>query len=126
MISWPDPIEAISRPPITGSNWSPDAVGLAPFTTWRNSGRYVTDPKSAKPTISPTRLVVTKTLLRKSESGSTGSAARRSANTNAQRLTTPITPSPTISGEPHAYSEPPRVVSSTIALRPAASSPVPR
>ena len=102
MISWPDPIEAISRPPITGSSWSPDAVGLAPFTTWRKSGRYVIEPNSANPMISPTRLVVVKTLLRNSPSGSTGSAARLSASTKPTSETAPITPSPTICADPQA------------------------
>ena len=44
--------------------------------------------------IRPTRLVVVKTLLRKSPSGSTGSAARLSARTKPTRETAPITARP--------------------------------
>ena len=83
------------------------------------------DPNSAKPMISPTTLVTTNTRLENSRIGSTGSAARRSAHTNAASSTTPTTPSPTISGEPQPWLWP-SVVSSTIALSPAASSAIPR
>ena len=36
---WPEPIEVISRPAISGRICRPEPVGLAPLTTCRNSGR---------------------------------------------------------------------------------------
>ena len=35
----PEPIEVINSPPINGRICRPEPVGLAPFTTCRNSGR---------------------------------------------------------------------------------------
>ena len=49
----------MSIPPINGSICSPDPVGVAPFTTCRKSGRYVTDPKSDTPTIPPIAAAMT-------------------------------------------------------------------
>src|SRR5215203_865700 len=70
-------------PPISGSISSPEPVGVAPFTTWRKSGRYVTDPNIAKPTTSATIDVTVNARFANSRSGSTGSAARRSTSTKA-------------------------------------------
>src|SRR5512133_3803842 len=53
-------------------------------------------------------------------SGTTGSAARPSTNTNAPRSATPSTSSPTIWPEPHAHVVPPRLVKSTSADSPPA------
>ena len=39
LMSCPEPIDVTSMPPIIGSIWSPEAVGVDPFATWRNSGR---------------------------------------------------------------------------------------
>jgi len=38
-MTWPEMIDVISRPPITGSSWSPEAVGESPRTTCWKSGR---------------------------------------------------------------------------------------
>jgi hypothetical protein len=99
VITCPDTIEVASRPPITGSSWSPDSVGLSPRTTCWNSGRNVSAPNSAKPTTSPTALVTTNTRLRNSAGGSTGSEARRSATAKPARASTASTPSPTMNAE---------------------------
>src|ERR687888_585681 len=68
----PAVIDVTSIPPIIGNSSSPDAVGLAPRTIWRKSGRYVMEPNIAKPTMSPTALLTTKTRLRKRCGGGTG------------------------------------------------------
>ena len=122
---WPEAIEVRSRPPITGSSASPEAVGESPRTVCWNSGRNVSAPNSAKPTTIPTALVTTKTRLRKSAGGRIGSAARRSTNTSATRQSTPRTPSATISIESQSNEFPPSVVSRMIALSPVASRTVP-
>jgi hypothetical protein len=83
-------------------------------------------PKSAKPTMKPIALVTVKVRLRKSSSGTTGSAARPSTSTNAPRSATPSTSSPTIWLEPHAHVVPPRLVKSTNADSPPASNAAPR
>jgi hypothetical protein len=36
---WPDPIDTISSPAISGRTWTPDSVGEKPRTTWKNTGR---------------------------------------------------------------------------------------
>ena len=90
-----------SRPPISGRIWSPEPVGLAPLTTCRNKGRYVTEPNNAKPTIRPIALVTVNTRLANSRGGSTGSAAPRSTTTNSTSRTIAAEPSVTINGEPH-------------------------
>ena len=87
---------------------------------------YVTEPNSAKPTMKPTRLATLKTRLRKSESGRIGSLATLSASTNPTDSATPQAISATIGADPHAYVEPPRLVYSTIAVSPPASSAIPR
>ena len=92
----------MSSPAIRGRIWSPELVGLAPSTTWRNSGRYVTDPNRAKPTTRPIALVTLKTRSRNRWGGSTGSAARRSTSTKLTMRTTASTPSPMICGDPQA------------------------
>ena len=99
---WPETIDEISRPPITGSSCRPDAVGLSPRTTCWKSGRYVSAPKSAKPTTRPTVLQTTKTRLPNSDGGRIGSFAWRSTKTKATSATMPRTPMPTISGEPQS------------------------
>ena len=38
-IIWPDPIDTISSPAISGRIWTPDSVGETPLTTWKNTGR---------------------------------------------------------------------------------------
>ncbi len=85
----------------------------------------MTDPNSANPTISPTPLVTANTRLPNSRGGSTGSAARRSACTNATVSTIAATPSPIGTAEIHLYEVPPSVHISTSALRAAASRPAP-
>ncbi len=123
---WPEAIDAISTPAITGTSCSPDSVGVAPRTTCWNSGRYVSAPNSAKPTTRPIALVTTNTRLRNSSGGSTGSAARCSTAMNPISATTAAIPRPTMNAESQAYDVPPSVVISTIELSDTASSTVPR
>ena len=126
MISCPLPIEVRSTPAISGSSCSPLEVGDAPLTICWYCGRYVTAPNSEKPTTSPIRLQTVNTRLRNSDSGITGSAARRSTSANSARVTTAPIPSPTTTGEPQAYWVPPHVVRRTMHTTPADSSAVPR
>ena len=37
-ISWPLPIDVIRTPSIIGVSWSPERVGLSPWTIWRKTG----------------------------------------------------------------------------------------
>ena len=123
---WPDAIEVISRPPITGSSCRPEAVGERPRTVCWNSGRNVSAPKSAKPTTSATALVTTNTRLRNSAGGRIGSAARRSTNASATMRGHADEPDARRSAaEAQSYVFPPSVVSRMIALSPTASSTVP-
>jgi hypothetical protein len=101
-MSWPLPIEVMSRPRISGSNSRPERVGDAPVTICRKSGRYVVAPKSAKPTMKPIAAATVKTRLENRLIGSTGSAARFSTGIKSAVATTATTPRPTICHEPHA------------------------
>ena len=95
-ISWPLTIDETSSPAIIGVSSSPERVALEPFTTCRNSGRYVTAPKSAIPTMKPMAAETAKIRLRKSVSGRIGSAARDSIHRNAGTSTSASTISATI------------------------------
>src|SRR6185437_14961403 len=125
LMSCPETIDVTSMPTIIGSISSPDAVGLTPFTTWRNTGKYVTEPNNAKPTISPMTDVTVNVLSRKSRSGSTGSAARRSTSTNTINPVTAAAINPSTSDELQAYDEPPTSDTSVSAVRKTASKPAP-
>ncbi len=86
--------------PITiGSMCTPDMVGETPCTTWRKVGRYVIEPNMAKPTTNPITEQSANVRTLKSRSGSTGSAARRSTNTNGTSSAAPSAPSPMICHE---------------------------
>ena len=38
-MTWPELIETISSPAISGSRYTPEMVGEMPRTTWKNAGR---------------------------------------------------------------------------------------
>src|SRR5437773_9270427 len=114
VIRLPLRIDVTRGPPMSGVSSRPERVGLEPFVTCRYSGRNVIAPKSAKPTMKPTALVVANVLLRKSESGRIGSSARLSTKTNAGTRTILARISATICGDPHAQVVPPRLVKRTI------------
>jgi hypothetical protein len=126
VIRLPLKIEVTSRPAMSGVSSSPDRVGLDPFVTCRYSGRKVTAPKRAKPTMKPTALVAAKVRFRKSVSGRIGSLARRSTRTNAGSRTMLAAMSDKISHESQGHVVPPRLVNRTIDVRAAASSAAPR
>ena len=67
-------------------------------------------PNIAIPIENPIAEATLKTLERKSVSGRTGSAARRSCHTNATRSAAPASARPTIVAELHGYVTPPQVV----------------
>ncbi len=79
---------------MSGVSSSPERVGVAPLTTWRKSGRYVTAPKRASPTMKPIALATRKMRLRKSSSGRIGSAARDSIHTKSGTSTAATTINP--------------------------------
>ena len=83
-------------------------------------------PNIAIPIVKPIELATVKTGERKRLSGRMGSSARPSHHTKATSRTTPTTPSPTISFEPHAYSLPPQLASRISAATPPLRSRVPR
>ena len=112
-------------PPIIGNIWRPDAVGLTPFTTWRKSGRYVTDPKSAKPTIRPTAEVMVNVRFANKRRGNTGSVARRSTNTKATSEITAAAISKSIIGDINGRNVPLTSDTRTMALSESARSVVP-
>ena len=101
-------------------------MGEARSTVWKYSGRNTTAPKRAKPTISDSDPATAKTRSRISDSGRIGSAARLSTNRNSAISATPSAPTNATCPEPQAQVVPPRLVTSTISLSPAASNPAPR
>ena len=62
---------------------------------------------STAPTPSAMRLVVSSSRRLSTQSGSTGSAARRSTNTNATSSTAPTAKTAMLVGEDHAHAWPP-------------------
>src|ERR1051326_693169 len=101
----PARIDVTRVPPISGTIRNPDSVGLSPLTIWRNTGRYVTEPINAKPTINPTTDVTQTSRVRKSGSGRIGSRALRSTRINAIRPTIATAISPIIRGDDHRSEE---------------------
>ncbi len=87
---------------MSGSNDSPDAVGVAPRTYCRNSGRKTVAPNMAKPTMKLIAETTAKVRFANRWRGSTGSAARRSTSAQTTVRTTPRTPSPMIWEDPQA------------------------
>jgi hypothetical protein len=88
---WPEVIETVSRPTISGSRYRPEMVGEMPRTTWKKAGRNAIAPNIAKPTMKPTRLVTEKVRSLNRCSGRIGSAARRSTSTNRPISIAPAT-----------------------------------
>lgn len=109
-----------------GRSSSPELVAEAPCTDCWNSGRKSTAPNITKPATKPTIDMSVKLRLRKMCNGMIGSAAFVSTKTKPTREATPRAMSSMITAEPQAYSEPPQVVTSTIAVMPTVSSAAPR
>src|SRR4051812_29696508 len=97
----------------SGSSRSPDSVGETPLTTCMNSGRIVIGPSIAPPTTKPSAPAARNTRLRNSDSGNSGSRARRSTSTNAHTSTTPAANAPAIGRDIQGYTTPPNDVAST-------------
>lgn len=129
------PMLVVTRPAISettiidssiGRSSRPELVADAPWTDCWNSGRKSTAPNITKPDMKPTTDISVKLRLRKMCSGMIGSAAFVSTKRKPTSETTPIAMSSMITAESQAYSEPPQVVTSTIAVMPRVSSPAPR
>ena len=101
-------------------------VAEAPWTDCWNSGRKSTAPNITKPARKPITDMRVKLRLRKMCSGTIGSAAFVSTKRKPTRAATPSAMSSMITAEPQAYSVPPQVVTSTIAVMPTVSSAAPR
>src|SRR5258706_3944608 len=101
LISCPVPMEVASRPTISGSRCRPEIVGLTPRTICRYCGRYVSAPNIAKPTTKPIAEAAVNTGCLNRCSGSTGSAAPRSATTQPAVNTTARTASVMMGPDPH-------------------------
>ncbi len=109
-----------------GRSSSPELVAEAPCTDCWYSGRKSTAPNITKPAMKPTSDMRAKLRLRKMCSGMIGSAALVSTKRNPTREATPSAMSSMMTAEPQAYSVPPQVVTSTIAVMPTVSSAAPR
>ena len=83
-------------------------------------------PNIAIPIVNPIALETLNTGDRNRLRGITGSAARRSCQTNAASRTRPAAPRPRIVVEPHAYWFPPQVATRMRAVTAALSNPAPR
>ena len=81
---------------------SPELVGDAPMTTWRNKGRKTMPPNMPRPMMNPVAEVMAKVRSRNSRSGRIGSAARRSWRRNRPSSVTATIDSPMIIGESQA------------------------
>jgi hypothetical protein len=106
-------IDMTRTPPISGVSRSPDSVGPTPSTVCMNSGRNVSAPNSASPTMKPTALVTPNTRLANRRGARIGSAARRSTQTDSTMSTTAATERPMMKLDVQAKVLPPRLVTST-------------
>ena len=109
----------------SGRSRKPDCVALAPVTTCRNTGMNTTTAKNASVVRNSVAETTVKTGMRNSRSGRIGSLARRSRAIHPASSVAPAAASPTISADPHAYSRPPHVVTSSTHVSAPASSPAP-
>ncbi len=119
-------IEAVSRPPMSGTSSRPELLAEAPLATWRKVGRYVMAPNMAMPTMKLTRggHVERPQPEQPQRDGGLGRPPldqheQHGADDRGGR------PRPRITGEPQGYSLPPQVVSSTRQVIEVASSRVP-
>ncbi len=126
VVTRPATIETTSIAPSIGRSSSPELVADAPCTDCWYSGRNSVAPNITKPVMKPITDMRVKLRLRKMCSGMTGSAARVCTNTKPTSAATPIPVSSMIIAEPQAYSVPPQVVTSTIAVMPTVSRAAPR
>ena len=78
------------------------------------------------PTPNPISAVDSSSRRENTQSGSTGSAARRSANTNAMRRRAPIANAPMLCGEFQAHACPPSSTARISAVSDSVSSTAPR
>ena len=115
-----------THPSMSGMRTMPELVAETPMTFCMNSGMNTTAPNIATPNRNAVAVVTLKIESRKSPSGITGSAARRSTPTKIPTRATPATARPTISGEPHAYVVPPHTATNSRHATAADSTPAPR
>lgn len=126
VVTRPATSETIIMASSIGRSSSPELVADAPWTVCWYSGRKSTAPNITKPAMKPTTDIRLKLRLRKMCSGMIGSAALVSTKTKPTREATPSAMSSMITAESQAYSEPPQVVTSTIAVMPTVRSAAPR
>src|SRR5262249_15964558 len=113
-------IEVVSRPAISGSSRSPEMVGLTPLTICSYCGGHALAPNIATPRTKPTAVDAENPRLRNRGSGTTGSAARLSAQTNRAPQTTAIAPRMKIGEDDQAKVAPPsEVISPRLVAAPA-------
>ncbi len=126
VVTWPATIEVTVTPSIIGVSISPLMVGDSPWTVCWYSGRNVSAPNMARPVRKVSAIVTEKFLLRKTCSGSIGSAARVSVTQNAIVAATVSRARPMICPDPQRYSVPPQVASRINDVAARASRPPPR
>ena len=97
----------IGQPSVSAATASPDTSGVAPAVDSRNVGTYEVSPMSTAPTPSEMSEVVTMRRRENTQSGSTGSAARRSMNTKATSSRAPTANAPIDCQESHSHAWPP-------------------
>ena len=126
VVTWPATIEVTVTPSIIGVRARPLMVGDSPWTVCWYSGRNVSAPNMARPVRKVSAIVTEKFLLRKTCSGSIGSAALVSVTMNAIVAATVSRPRLMICPDPQRYSVPPQVASRINDVAARASRPPPR
>ena len=111
--SRPDCDAEIGHPRVSAATARPETSGLAPAEISRNVGTYDVRPMSAAPTPNEMSDVVTMSRRENSHNGSTGSAARRSMNTNTVSSTAASENAVTLCHDHHAHACPPSSRAST-------------
>ena len=116
----------MGHPIVMAASANPATIAPVPSTPCANSGTYDVSPSISTPTTRETAIAAPTTRWRKTHSGSTGSAARRSTRTKAVSTTADPTSSPMLTGDAHSQMTPPSRSATSRATVPTRSSTVPR
>src|ERR1700719_61997 len=124
-MNWPLPMLVTIIATSIGTRIAPEFVTLLPITPWTNTGRKKIAPNIVIATPMLAMFENVKMLLFHKYSGSTGSAALVSNQTNVASSTAAPAYRLTICQESHAYWLPPQTVASSAAVTPSESVTLP-
>ena len=121
----PDCEAEIGHPSVSAATARPETSGVAPAEISRNVGTYDVRPMRAAPTPNEMSEVVTMSRRENSQSGRTGSAARRSMSTNATSSSAATANAPMLCHEFQSHAWPPSSTARISRVSPTVSTTAP-